>query len=67
MSQEETILRIEGMSCGHCKMAVEKALQAIPGVVSARVDLAKKEALVTGAANREALVKAVEDSGFDVV
>ncbi|WP_425059889.1 Copper chaperone CopZ [Sporomusa carbonis] len=68
MSQEkETILKIEGMSCGHCKMAVEKALQTVPGVVSASVDLAKKEALVTGTANREALVKAVEDAGFDVV
>ncbi|MCM0759534.1 cation transporter [Sporomusa sphaeroides DSM 2875] len=67
MSQEETILKIEGMSCGHCKMSVEKALQAIPGVVSASVDLAKKEAHVTGTANRVALVKAVEEAGFDVV
>jgi copper chaperone len=48
-------------------MSVEKALQAIPGVVSASVDLAKKEALVTGTASRAALVKAVEDTGFDVV
>lgn len=67
MSQEQTILKIEGMSCGHCKMSVEKALQAVPGVVSASVDLAKKEALVTGTADRAALVKAVEDTGFDVV
>nr|WP_144352911.1 cation transporter [Sporomusa termitida] len=55
------------MSCGHCKMSVEKALQAVPGVISASVDLAKKEALVTGTADRAALVKAVEDTGFDVV
>lgn len=68
MSQAETtILKIEGMSCGHCKMSVEKALQAIPGVVSASVDLGKKEALVTGTASRDVLVKAVEDVGFDVV
>ena len=63
----ETTLKIEGMSCGHCKMSVEKALQAIAGVVSVSVDLEKKEALVTGTAEREALVKAVEDIGFDVV
>ncbi|SCM81188.1 Copper chaperone CopZ [uncultured Sporomusa sp.] len=68
MSQAaEIVLKIEGMSCGHCKMSVEKALQAIPGVVSASVDLEKKEALVTGTAARDALVKAVEDVGFDVV
>ncbi len=68
MSQAaEIVLKIEGMSCGHCKMSVEKALQAIPGVMSASVDLGKKEALVTGTATRDALVKAVEDVGFDVV
>jgi len=63
----ETTLKIEGMSCGHCKMGVEKALQAIAGVVSVSVDLEKKEAIVTGTAEREELVKAVEDIGFDVV
>ncbi|SDF05301.1 CopZ family metallochaperone [Sporomusa acidovorans] len=68
MSQAtETILKIEGMSCGHCKMSVEKALQAVAGVVSASVDLDKKQAVVVGNAKREALAKAVEDVGFDVV
>ena len=67
MSQEQTVLKIEGMSCGHCKMSVEKALKAVAGVVSASVDLEKKEAVVTGTADRDALVKAVEDTGFDVV
>lgn len=63
----ETILKIEGMSCGHCKMSVEKALQAVEGVVSVNVDLEKKEAIVTGTAEREELVKVVEDIGFDVI
>lgn len=68
MSSVETIiLNIEGMSCGHCKMSVEKALQAIAGVDSAQVDLAKKIAVVTGSAARTELVKAVEDIGFEVV
>ena len=31
MSQE--ILNVEGMSCGHCKSAVESALNNIDGVV----------------------------------
>lgn len=68
MSQTgELVLKIEGMSCGHCKMSVENALKAIPGVTSASVNLEKKEAIITGSAEREALVKAVEDVGFDVV
>lgn len=63
----QIVLRVDGMSCGHCKSSVEKALQAIPGVASATVDLGKKEAVVTGNAEKAALVKAIEDIGFDVV
>ncbi|WP_309598758.1 heavy-metal-associated domain-containing protein [Sporomusa ovata] len=32
---------MEGMSCGMCKGKVEKALQGMPGVTSASVDLEK--------------------------
>jgi copper ion binding protein len=34
---------IEGMSCGHCVMRVEKGVGAMPGVKAAKVDLAKKQ------------------------
>ena len=63
----EIILKIEGMSCGHCKMSVENALKAIPGVISASVDLGKKEAVITGTADRKVLAEAVEEVGFDVI
>jgi len=33
------VLRVEGMSCGHCRAAVEKALSAVTGVTAASVDL----------------------------
>ncbi len=62
----ETILKIEGMRCMHCKMAVEKALGALPGVTSARVDLAGKQAVVAGSADEAALVKAVIAAGYKV-
>lgn len=64
---QKIVLKIEGMSCGHCKAAVEKALKAVTGVADAQVDLAKKEAVVTGSASREALVQAVEDADYTVV
>lgn len=66
MSQT-TVLKVEGMSCNHCKLAVEKALQTVPGVVNAMVSLEKKEAVVTGSASRDLLVKAVEEADFTVV
>ncbi|SDI20248.1 CopZ family metallochaperone [Desulfosporosinus hippei] len=63
----QTILRVEGMTCNHCKMRAEKALQAVSGVESVKVDLAAKEAVVTGEAKRENLVKAIVDAGYTVV
>ncbi|NCD09683.1 MAG: heavy-metal-associated domain-containing protein [Negativicutes bacterium] len=64
---QETIIKIEGMSCGHCKAAVEKALKAVAGVETAVVDLEKKQAFVTGNAEIEAMREAVEDAGYEVV
>ena len=33
-------LAVGGMTCGHCKNAVEKAVRGLPGVLAAEVDLA---------------------------
>lgn len=63
----QTILKVEGMTCNHCKMRAEKALQAVSGVESVKVDLAAKEAVVIGEAERASLVKAVVDAGYSVV
>ena len=62
----ETILKIEGMTCMHCKMSVEKALKGVLGVTSAEVDLATKQAVVAGSADRAVMAKAVADAGFKV-
>lgn len=63
----ETVLKIEGMTCNHCKMAVEKALKGVAGVADAQVDLGKKEAVVAGSPDRGELVKAVDRAGYRVV
>ena len=63
----QTILKVEGMTCNHCKMRVEKALQGVSGVESVKVDLAAKEAVVTGDAERANFVKAIQDAGYSVV
>ncbi|WMJ78129.1 MULTISPECIES: heavy metal translocating P-type ATPase [unclassified Sedimentibacter] len=62
------VMKIEGMSCGHCKAAVEKALKAVDGVESAEVNLAEKKAHVILAkeVSSEVLSKAVTDAGYDV-
>ncbi len=59
---------IEGMSCDHCKMRVEKALNAIDGV-TAKVDLDTKTATVTltKVVADEVLAKAVTDADYQVI
>lgn len=60
-------MKIEGMACGHCKAAVEKALNAIEGV-QAQVNLEAKTAEVQAeGVDAEMLKKAVEDAGYEVV
>ena len=65
--QMTTVLKVEGMMCTHCKAMVEKVCKAIPGALDAQVDLQAKTVTVTGEADREALVKAITDAGYEVV
>lgn len=60
----ETVLKIDGMTCMHCKMAVERALKGVPGVTSVNVDIAKKQAVVADSADQSAMVKAVDETGY---
>ncbi|MGP3590148.1 copper-exporting P-type ATPase CopA [Vagococcus sp. WN89Y] len=57
-------LLINGMSCASCVSRVQKALQAVPGVTQARVNLAERTALVMGSAPAADLVSAVEKAGY---
>ncbi len=66
---KQVVLKVEGMSCGHCKMTVEKALVATPGVRDAVVDLNAKTVKVTyvdDKANLENMEKAIVDAGYEV-
>jgi len=63
----ETIIKVEGMMCMHCKAHVEKACKAVAGTVDAVVDLEKKQVTVTGTAAVDALKKAIVDAGYEVV
>ena len=62
MAEQQIHLSIGGMSCAGCVAAVEKALQAVPGVEEATVSFAEHTALVSGAVDAETLVKAVVDA-----
>lgn len=67
---ETKVLKIEGMSCGHCKKAVTDALQELAGVDSVVVDLDGGKATVSydpGKTSESAMKEAVEEAGYEVV
>ncbi len=62
-------LSIDGMSCASCVGRVERALEAVPGVGAASVNLATERADISfdGAADLPAAIEAIERTGFHVV
>lgn len=61
-------VRVEGMTCDHCKGWVEKAINEIDGAF-AKVNLKKKEAVVSMARDisNDELATAVKKAGYRVV
>ena len=64
-----TTIKIKGMSCGHCVMAVTKALGGIEGVKDVHVDLQKGEATFTETkpVERKQIREKIKKAGFEVV
>lgn len=60
----EIKIRVEGMHCPKCVARVKDALEAVDGVLKAEVSLEEGSAVVSGNADVQALVSAVESIGF---
>ncbi|MCF8566052.1 copper ion binding protein [Alicyclobacillus tolerans] len=63
------VLKVKGMTCNHCKHAVESALSDLPGVAKATVDLEKGEVTVemTQSVSHEAMKEAIDEAGYELV
>ena len=63
-----TTIKVQGMSCNHCVMAVTKALSKIQGISDIKVDLTKGEATFnrTESVNLDQVTKEIEQEGFTV-
>ncbi len=64
-----TTIKIKGMSCQHCVMAVTKALGSIEDVKDVHVDLQKGEATFTEEkpVDRKQIREKIKKAGFEVV
>ena len=65
----EKTFNVEGMSCGHCKAAVEGELGKLPGVERSNADFVTGIVEVSydeGKVGAEELKGAIEEAGYEV-
>lgn len=57
----------EGMSCGHCEMAIKREVMALPGVNSVNADHKKKvvDIDVEDNADLKKIVHAIKEAGYN--
>jgi copper chaperone len=62
-------LTVEGMTCHHCEMTVEKAVKQLKNVISAKADHMNKtlEVIYTGELNIEDVKEKIESVGYKVL
>jgi len=67
---EKTKLRVEGMTCGHCEIAVQDAVRKLPGVKNVKANKDKKEAAVEYDASLvtpDQIISVINDTGYNVI
>lgn len=64
-----TVIKIKGMSCGHCVGAVTKVLEGVDGIADVRVDLEKGRAEFreTGPVDMDRVAELIGEAGYEVV
>lgn len=68
-SEDTLVLKVNGMTCNHCKMTVEKALQALEGVSKAVAEPDKDKVTVSfdaGKINEEQIKNTIQEAGYEV-
>ena len=64
----EITLKIEGMTCQHCVMAVKKAVETVIGVSTSDVEVGSaKVTYDENSAGKESIVNAITKAGYKVV
>lgn len=62
------VLKVEGMSCGHCVNSIESSVGKLEGVTSVKVDLANNEVTVEfyNEKTLNQIKEKIEDQGYEV-
>lgn len=60
-------LKVAGMTCGGCASSIVRAVTAAAPGAKIDVDLKSGEVAIAGAADRQVVVAAIEEAGYDVI
>jgi copper chaperone CopZ len=63
-------LRVEGMVCGHCEIAIADAVRKLPGIKKAKASKRKKEVSVeydAALTTKDDIIAAIGGTGYQVV
>lgn len=60
------VVKVPGISCGHCVRAIRGSVGMVPGVSEVSVDVESKTVTVCGSAGVEAVHAAIEDAGYAI-
>jgi len=66
---EQSILKVDGMSCEHCVKAITKAVGTLPSVSNVSVDLNAKTVTVQHGSelSLDNLKNEIEEQGYDII
>lgn len=65
MTDHTRTYSVPGVSCGHCKTAIEGEVGAVAGVSQVDVDIDAKLVVVVGG-DDDAVRSAIDDAGYDI-
>ena len=61
-----TVYSVPGVTCGHCKSAIEGEVGKLAGITRVEVDITARTMTVEGDIDQTALAAAVDDAGYDL-
>lgn len=60
------VYSVPGISCGHCKAAIEGELAKLPDAGTVAVDIDAKTVTIDGPASDDAVRAAIDEAGYEV-
>jgi copper chaperone len=68
MQSTQLTFQVDGLSCGHCEIAVTGEVSQVSGVDSVEVDLETKLVRVRGAdVDAQQVIGAIDEAGYEAV